>query len=146
MTAPATKLFFSVKAFSSCNHMKGRSGSGTHDVGLIPAMYNSPTAGAQHVHLHSQDWRQASLSNWHPSWSCATQLNRGWLKGWWVCFRAYVCLVRWEMYVQMYTVVVSVVWVGGCQWQIPFWIRLQVGKGTPDMLISIDFWLMYNTE
>lgn len=80
MTAPATKLFFSVKAFSSCNHMKGRSGSGTHDVGLIPAMYNSPTAGAQHVHLHSQDWRQASLSNWHPSWSCATQLNRGWLK------------------------------------------------------------------
>lgn len=50
------------------------------------------------------------------------------------------------MYVQMYTVVVSVVWVGGCQWQIPFWIRLQVGKGTPDMLISIDFWLMYNTE
>ena len=28
-------------------------------------MYNSPTAGAQHVHLHSQDCRQASLSNWH---------------------------------------------------------------------------------
>lgn len=21
-----------------------------------------------------------------------------------------------------------------------------VGKGTPDLLISIDFWLMYNTE
>lgn len=45
--------------------MKGQSGCGTHDVGLIPAMYNSPTAGAEHVHLYGQDRRQASLKHWH---------------------------------------------------------------------------------
>lgn len=57
MTAPA-------KDFSSCSHMKGSSRSGTHDVGVIPAMYNSPTAGTQHVPLFSQVGRQASLNNW----------------------------------------------------------------------------------
>lgn len=44
--------------------MKSPSGSGTHDVGVIPAMYNSPTAGTQHVPPFSQGGRQASLSNW----------------------------------------------------------------------------------
>lgn len=34
--------------------MKGQSGSGTHDVGLILAMYNRPTAGAEHVNFSSQ--------------------------------------------------------------------------------------------
>lgn len=28
-------------------------------------MYNSPTAGTEHVHLCSQVGRQTSLSNWH---------------------------------------------------------------------------------
>lgn len=57
MTAPT-------KDFSSGSHMKGSSRSGTHDVGVIPAMYNSPTAGTQHVPPFSQVGRQASLSSW----------------------------------------------------------------------------------
>lgn len=65
MTAPAAKLLLTLKDFSSCSHMKGSSRSGTHDVGIIPAMYNSPTAGTQHVRLCSKVGRQASLSNWH---------------------------------------------------------------------------------
>lgn len=53
------------KSFPPAATWRGKSGSGTHDVELIPAMYNSPTAGGQHVHLHSQDSRQASLNHWH---------------------------------------------------------------------------------
>lgn len=57
MTAPTKDL-------SSCSHMKGSSRSGTHDVGVIPAMYNSSTAGTQHVPPFSQVGRQASLGSW----------------------------------------------------------------------------------
>lgn len=57
MTAPT-------KDFSSCSHMKGSSRSGTHDVGVIPAMYNSHTAGTRHVPPFSHVGRQASLSSW----------------------------------------------------------------------------------
>lgn len=82
--------------------------SGTHDGGLIPAMYNSPTAGTEHVHLHGHDRRQASLNHWHPMLVMCHSTNSagGWL--WLVS----VCLARWEKYVKLYIVVVSVVGMG----------------------------------
>lgn len=85
MTAPAAKpSFLTLKGFSSCSHMKGSSRSGTHDGGIIPAMYNSPTAGSQHVCLCSQVGRQASLSNWHLMLVMCKREGGGSSVGWWV--------------------------------------------------------------
>lgn len=98
------------KSFPPAATWRGKSGSGTHDVELIPAMYNSPTAGGQHVHLHSQDSRQASLNHWHLLLvMCHSAHSMGGGSGWWVRLFGQVCLVRWTKYVKMQTVVMSVV-------------------------------------